>query len=476
MNEDKAIKSASWYVISNLILKALSFITAPIFTHILTPAEYGGVSSFFAWKSIIAVFVGLGLDYTIGRAKIDFKDAFDKYLSSLQSLMIFAGIIIFCVISFIAKKCFGFFMDYSIYLIFLMVLYAISQSIISLFQSKLRFEYKYWGNIFIAFFTVLSSTGLSLFFIFFLMKTDKSLGRIFGIVFPSIFLSLFCFLSLLGKGKKLVDLTIWKYALIFSLPMIPHGLSMIILEQMDRLMIVKYVGMEEAGLYSYAYTFATILGLFVNSLMNGWQPWFFENFDKGNKDKINNSVDMLLFLLLVFLTVFVCCIPELMMLMGREEFWSAKYVAIPVIVGCFFQFLYTVFVQIELYNKKTFIISIGSISAALCNLILNYIFIPKYGYVAAGYTTLISYFMLMIYHFFICKVVFRTKIFSLITVAKYSCFILFIAIIYALLYRLSFFYKYIFCFLLIILELLVYKNHLSMIIKLAKNKFKFSSI
>ena len=77
MNEKKAIKSASWYVISNLLIKALSFVTAPIFTHILLPSEYGTVSNFFAWEAIIAVFVGLGIDYSVGRAKLDYEEKID---------------------------------------------------------------------------------------------------------------------------------------------------------------------------------------------------------------------------------------------------------------------------------------------------------------------------------------------------------------------------------------------------------------
>ena len=58
------------------------------------------------------------------------------------------------------------------------------------------------------------------------------------------------------------------------------------------------------------------------------------------------------------------------------------------------------FSAIEYFYEKTGFVAIGTCVSAILNLILNYIFIQKYGYYAAGYTTVICYICLTLTHFF----------------------------------------------------------------------------
>ena len=57
----------------------------------------------------------------------------------------------------------------------------------------------------------------------------------------------------------------------------------------------------------------------------------------------------------------------------------------------FFFFMYNVFANVEFYFEERRFVLIGSVMAAVLNLLLNWIFIPVFGYYAAGYTTLICY-------------------------------------------------------------------------------------
>ena len=79
--------------------------------------------------------------------------------------------------------------------------------------------------------------------------------------------------------------------------------------------------------------------------------------------------------------------PELVLVMGGNDYAAASILLPPIVVGLLFQFTYGLYVNIEQYEKKTIPMSIGSMIAALLNIALNYIFIGKYGYVAAAYTT-----------------------------------------------------------------------------------------
>ena len=80
---------------------------------------------------------------------------------------------------------------------------------------------------------------------------------------------------------------------------------------------------------------------------------------------------------------------------------DAKYVLAPVSMGCVCQFLYTLYVNIEQFKKKTFGMAIASMIAAVVNMGLNYWLIPQYGYLAAAYTTLVGYIILLFIHMFL---------------------------------------------------------------------------
>jgi O-antigen/teichoic acid export membrane protein len=79
----------------------------------------------------------------------------------------------------------------------------------------------------------------------------------------------------------------------------------------------------------------------------------------------------------------------------------------PVACAVFFQFLYPLFSTIEFYYEKTHYILASSCLSAVLNIVLNYIFIPKYGYIIAGYTTLVCYIFFAFLHY-----LFQKKIFS----------------------------------------------------------------
>lgn len=81
-------------------------------------------------------------------------------------------------------------------------------------------------------------------------------------------------------------------------------------------------------------------------------------------------------------------------------------------LGIICQYIYTHYVNIELHLKKTKYVSFGTIFAALLNIVLNVMFIPEYGFVAAAYTTLFSYISLLLIHFIITRKILHVKLYN----------------------------------------------------------------
>ena len=97
--------------------------------------------------------------------------------------------------------------------------------------------------------------------------------------------------------------------------------------------------------------------------------------------------------------VLSCLAPEVMHILAGEAYYEGVYVIPPVALGLFFSFMYTLYANIEFYFEKTKFSMYISLGGAILNIILNYIGIKFFGYIAAAYTTLICYLLFAIGHY-----------------------------------------------------------------------------
>jgi O-antigen/teichoic acid export membrane protein len=95
--------------------------------------------------------------------------------------------------------------------------------------------------------------------------------------------------------------------------------------------------------------------------------------------------------------------PVVAKIMAGRDYWEGISLIVPLSLGNYFVFLYGLPVNIEYYYKKTGFISLGTILAAVLNVLLNYFAINLFGYRAAAYTTLFSYGLLFLFHWKIAK-------------------------------------------------------------------------
>ncbi len=407
-NSEKAVKSGAWYVVSNVLLRAMGIITAPLYTRLLTTSESGYANNFNNYVSLITVVTCLCLIYSVGRAKIDFENDFDGYMSSIQALSSgFALIVLILAMIFTPQE--GIF-GYNKLTVFILFAYLVVFPSIDYMQYKYRFEYRYKENILISVIITIATIVLSVSFIY-MIPEDKGFGKILGTVIPSAAVSLWCYFNLLRKGKTLYKKEYWIYALRIGLPMIPHGLAMIILARIDTSMISNMCSFSDVGLYTWGYTIGTLLMFITNAVGQAWLPWFNERLHAGDRELIKEK-NMLLMKAGCFLTLmFIAATPEAVKILLAKPYWECMWVVPPVALGTLCQYFYTNYVNQELYHKKTVMIAVNSIIAALINTGLNYIFIQKYGYIAAAYTTLAGYFILMCLHYISTKIVLKEKLY-----------------------------------------------------------------
>ena len=408
-NSTKAVKSGFWYVLSNVLIRAVGIITAPIYTRLLTPAETGYANSFNSYVSIITVVTCLCLIYSVGRAKLDFKDEFDEYMSSIQTLSSGFGLIVMILVMFFCPA--DGFLKFPRLVIFIMFAYLAVYPSIDYMQYRYRFEYKYKENIAISIIITVATLGLTLALLF-INPADRGFMKILGTVIPSAAVALWCYINLLRRGKTLYKKEYWIYALKIGIPMIPHGLALILLSRIDVTMIQNICGDSDTGLYTSGYTIGTLLMFITNAVSQAWLPWFNEQMYEENREAIREKNKLLMFYGCVMTLFFVAAAPEAVKILFHRNYWDSMWVVPPVALGTLCQYFYTNYVNLELYTKKTALIAGNSVIAAIINIGLNAYYIPRYGYIAAAYTTLAGYFALMILHYICTRFMLREKVYA----------------------------------------------------------------
>lgn len=427
-----ALKAGVWYVVSSVMVKMISVITTPIFTRTLSTTEYGTVATFTAWYALFIVICTLCLTNTIGRAKIDFPNKLNEYIGSIQSLsVIFTILLGLIVILFLPSV--ATFLELSESATMLLLAYLISSPAIIFYQNSCRYQYKYKQNIIIAWYTAITTVALSLLLLF-TIDGDKAILRIMGLVLPTVTLSLFLWLRSLKQGYINAKIGYWKYGLMISLPLISHAISMNILSQSNRVIISKLCDTTATAYYSLVASYALLITVVTEAVNQGWQPWFHDNYAKGNNRLIRKNTKLIVLFECYIGLACMAFAPEAIYILGGEQYLGAIDCIVPMVLGVVCQSIYIHYINIELHLKKTIHASWGTLFAAIVNILLNLLLIPKYGYVASAYATFISYCLLLIIHFLITRLLLKVKL--------YNDFFMFIAIGGMLLLSLLFSFTY----------------------------------
>ena len=384
------------YFIGNVFDKALAFLTIPIFTKLLNPTEYGIVGTYLSWVGVLSVVITLSLGNSIRTAVTDFPGEEKKYISSVSFvIMTFIIVLVSLLIGF------------SNYLVLIICccFHSYGSSIIMAVQWKNMMKLEYIKRTLLQSLPNLIVVALSILLILSL-KDNKFYGRIFAFTIVYGALSILLVVYYFAKGKCYLNKKYLLYSLSFSIPIIFHSLSSIVLAQSDRIMIsMLYTTSEtETGLYTLAYQFGMVPIVVMTTLENVWIPWFTKEMESNNSSKVKTMV-----IPYILVVAFVCVLlmlvsPEVLKIMSSSDYYSATIMIAPVIFGHFLMFVSSILIDYEYYKKQTIIISISTLIAAIVNIVLNLILIPKFGGLAAAYTTAISYFVMFLLHFVILKV------------------------------------------------------------------------
>ena len=400
------IRMSFWLLICSFLQKGIGMITTPIFTRIMEDAEFGRFSVYSSWLNVITVFTTLNISgncFTRGLVVND--DQKEKYTSSLlglTTLLLSFSFLFFVLFNSFIEKITGL----SLFLIAMMFIEMFMTATFNFWMNRQRVEFKYRAVVIV---TLIFAIIRPLAAVIAITHVDNNVqveARVAAVAAVDVLLFSWIYIYLFLKGKQFYSKP-WKESILFCIPLIPHYLSNVLLAQSDRIMIDKYCGTAEAGYYSVAYSIAMVMLIFNSAVSSSFTPWLYKKIKDNQLDRIGKISYSLLAIIAVLNFCLVAIAPELMKIMGPSSYASATWAIPPVTISVYFMFMYDLFAAFQFYYKKTKWITWATLGSALLNIVLNYYCIRLFGYVAAGYTTLICYILYGLLHYYFMKRVTR---------------------------------------------------------------------
>lgn len=403
----KVANASCWYTVTEFFLKGISFLTIPIFTRLLSPADYGIVSLYTTWVGVLTILFGMELGSSITKAKFKYKENFNDYVNNIILLSFLIFVILFCIFLGLKNYLISF-TEINENLYFFMLIQSYFSFVRIALITKLRVEYKYKLLSMFLILTSIIGEGLSLILILYRFQKQPYMGRILGAAIPIIAVGVYIlFYFLKSSYKKPIRIDYWKFALLFSIPIIGSSLSNLINNQFDRLIINQYLGESATGIYSFACNIGLGMQVIVSAVDQAWTPWIYEKMDRKEYKLIEKRTPLYSKVIIVLFSLFLFLSPEIVKFMADSRYHDAINVIPYILIGYCFFYLYTLELKTVFFFGKTSMLTAATFFACIVNVVLNLILIPQYGYIAAALTTAIAYAIQFISYHYISRIIIK---------------------------------------------------------------------
>lgn len=399
------------YGLSSIIGRLLNYLLVPLYTYIfINPADYGVVSELYAWVAFLIVILTFGMEtafFKFIQNEGDQKNVFSTALSALLSLNSVFFLVVLLFYQDIASLLL--YEDHGEYIVMLGAIVSID-AISALPLAKLRAEEKAKRFSIIQLSSIAVNIILNVIFLLFCFDYNNPEQGVFYIFLANLIASLVKPIFLLKSFTLIrgIDRSLLKRMLVFSFPLAIAGFAGIINETLDRILLKQMLYNPEnpssldyaeaqVGIYSASYKLAMLIAILLQAYRYAAEPFFFSQMKNQDRNKIYSQI------MNVFIA-FVCGIFLLVTLnidifkyfIQNETYWvGLQVVPILLMANIFLGIYYNQSIWFKLSGKTKFGAYIALFGASL-TVLLNILYIPKFGYMACAWATLLVYFTQMV--------------------------------------------------------------------------------
>lgn len=378
-------------------------ISMPIFTRLLSTDAYGSYNLYTSWCMLFSLVVTLNLAAEVfNKGLSDHEDEREEY-STCQAALITVLVVVSFGLYCLLREQINAITGMSTILTSLMFLDIYTLTIVSLWLARKRFDYAYKQLLAVTLGISVASVIMGILSVWVAPEEWKVVARVLSNITPSLVVSICVFASFVLKSKKLFNRLWWKQSIKLGIPLVPHYASQVLLNQADKILISWFIDNTRVAIYGVAHSAGLLLVMVNNGINSSFVPWLYGKLGKRDYSSVagvSNSL-VLLVVFLVFLLMLLA--PECVALLATEEYSDAVWCIPPIATGVVFSFIYSLFVNVEIYYGRAGYVATASVLSAVLNVILNLVAIPVFGYIASAYVTSACYLATAALHFVFMK-------------------------------------------------------------------------
>ncbi|MDP8201911.1 MAG: polysaccharide biosynthesis C-terminal domain-containing protein [Candidatus Tenebribacter burtonii] len=388
------------YGLGNIGTKIISILLLPLYTAFLTPADYGVLQICNVLRSIILTIIIMGTSSALFKVYYNDEDEENRktILGTVVIFYLFIAAIIILPLIFLRDLISPFLIggERSGYLLLLVLVGAYFEGLITLGLAVLRANEKSVTYAIFSIIRILIFIGLNIVFVATLKR------NYIGVKEATLIALIISFIIIFIITYKKIN---WKFnnvyikeILVIGIPLAIGGLASWVLNMTDRYML-KFllpdeIALTQVGLYSLGAKISSFLHfVLVAPFMLSWGALMYSYQNDPNAKNIYKSILNIFTaiggILFILISLFS---PEILNLISQNKDYVVAYKVVPYLTFSKLLFgIYMVFTVGVTLTKNTKYISYANIIAAILNIILNLLFIPKFGMTGAALASLISF-------------------------------------------------------------------------------------
>lgn len=401
MNIKSLLSQASIYTFSNILSRSISLLLVPLYTKVLSPSDYGIVDILTISCGLINLTIALEIHQAIARFYNEWSLADQK--KNISTALIFTLVIYTLFSLFLIPfriNLSDFFLESKnkINIINETILVSWTSGVYYFTQSQLRWQLKAKNHAFVSvIFTIITTFTTSILILYFHLGIS---GVLYGLIIGNltgIFLSIYFTRDFYINYFDFTRLII---LLKFSTPLVLSSVSVFISLYIDRILIKNMLSLNELGLFSIGYKFASIVGLLTTGINLAITPLIYKHYkDPNTKSKLETIFIYYFYfasIIFVGITIFA---ETIILTFTTPDYINAKnvipYLVLTSLLASIYNFTPGLFIA-----NKTKIVTYINIAVAIINLCLNIYLIPIFGIIGAAIGSLTGYtiaFLIYIY-------------------------------------------------------------------------------
>ena len=409
------------YGIAAVLPRAINILLTYLHTSTLKSDKYADNTWYFVFAAYFIAFLTFGLETAFFRFFSKEKDkgkiVSTSFITLLGSTILFLSILLFfnADISLILGFDNPLHLKILTFVTALDLLVVIPYAYLRVTNKPLKFTFFKVVNILIyAFFNI-----FFLWFVPYALKNDISIPEIITdsyqntptvvyIFIANLIASLTTFLMLLPyifKFKFDFDGKVLRKMLVYGLPIMVGSLAYVTNENLDKLLLGDMLGKEQMGIYAACYKLGVFMTLYIMAFRLGAEPFFFNHAHKENAKetyaKILTWFTIIGALFMLIVVVYINLFAGI--LLAKPEYYQALAIVPIILLANLFLGIYN---NLSVWYKLTDKTKYGmyfSVFGAFLTIAFNIIFIPKIGFMASAWATLIAYGTMTIISYFYGK-------------------------------------------------------------------------